>query len=123
MFSWQTHFSMRALIWSFYNEIQASSETHAFLMTTQTPRLVFTQSFTSMCKSSEKTASLIESVCSSGHKHGAILDKMANKLFNMFAKNIVNEANSAQHKLCKRKQGTPTVASDERKIKKLQSRQ
>ena len=107
-------------VWSFYNDITANSEAVSFLMGTAAPQQVFVASFLAMCKSSDETIALMEGSCTSGHTFEALLTKMSQRLFNFFAKNRVNDFNSGQHKLCKRKKDLG-ITPDDQNIKKLQS--
>ena len=109
-------------VWSFYTDVTANAEAAAFLMGSCAPRQVFVESFFLMCKATDETRALMESKCASGHLFESILSKMSHKLFNFFAKNKVNEYNSKQHELCKRKKDAGITAGD-LKIKKLQSEQ
>ena len=65
-------------------------------------RAVFTESFLYKLQDSDETISLLKATCDKGHDFKEFIRKIASSMFNMVAKNIVQEINNEIHTSRKR---------------------
>ena len=65
-------------------------------------RAVFTESFLYKLQDSDETVSLLKATCSKGHDFKDFIRKVASSMFNMVAKNMVQEINNEIHASRKR---------------------
>ena len=108
-----------------FDQIFKDQETRSILLKYRFPRKVFLRAFSEKISCCEDTAPLANIKCENGHQFTKMLQTAALKIFNIGAKNYVNDINSKLHdaKKNKRKNFSKEDAKTEsvRKISKLQS--
>ena len=106
--------------WTMWCFIRDNGEVKDALMKTVNPRSVFVESFMNKLEEFEATKPIFEARCNNHHPFQPFIRRIATAMFNCFAKNMVNERNSAIHAEKTRKT-IDKQTIDERKIIKLTS--
>ena len=105
------------IMWCF---IRDNKDIKAELMKSDNQRNLFVESFVQKIDEFESTKCISDSTCSKGHPFRPFIKRIAIAMFNCFAVNVQNEANSVIHAEKKRKVGTEK-SSNNRKLIKLTS--
>ena len=90
-------------------------------MTFHNPRSTFVEVLTEKLESKTETKIILETKCANEHGFRIHIEKIAQTLFNLFAKNLIAEENSKIHKSRKRRTADPKKSATERKLKKISS--
>ena len=107
--------------WEFYQAIMDNPDGQKYFLACKNHRSVFYECLLLYLNSTDTCTDMLTFCCEQDHSFNLILRKIAEKFFNVVAKNFVSETNSTTHSLNKRKPKAVKHKKDNSKIRKLQS--
>ena len=105
--------------WKVFKSIMDNDDCKSYLLACKYQRPVFVKCLLTHIKDSDTYSGILATTCTKHHSFSTIINRVAEKFFNVMVKNFVSEVNSTTHANKKRKSNQ--VASTNVKIRKLQS--
>ena len=113
-------FSLCIVSWKVYKLTMDNTDSKSYFLSCKSQRPVFVKCILIYIKDNESYDGILKATCILEHSFEEIVKGVAEKFFNVMAKNFVSEVNSITHSNRKRKMDT-NKRSNEMKINKLQS--
>ena len=107
--------------WSLYQSIVNNDNSKNVLLASHNSRETFIEVLIQKLDQNESSRKLLEIKCQKTHYFKDHIKKAGQTMFNLFAKNLINDRNSAIHQTRKRIIKDPKSSTNSRKLKKISS--